>query len=83
MPTEKDPPAPASGVAVTAQGSQDASPAPTLSQWLQLMLAEIARKREELESAHAEAARRALEGEPQEIVDREAHALRQRRPSER
>ena len=34
-----------------------------LSQWLQLMLAEIARKREELESARTEAARRAAENE--------------------
>ena len=32
-----------------------------LSQWLQLMLAEIARKREELEHARAEDARRASE----------------------
>jgi hypothetical protein len=34
-----------------------------LSQWLQLMLAEITRKQEDLESAHAEARRRALEQE--------------------
>ena len=40
-----------------------ASPVQPLSKWLQLMLAEIARKREELESARAEAARRAAEGE--------------------
>lgn len=37
------------------------SPVAPLSQWLQLMLAEIARKREELERANAEAARRAAE----------------------
>ena len=36
-----------------------------LSQWLQLMLAEIARKREENESARTEAARRASEGDPE------------------
>ena len=34
---------------------------PALSEWLQLMLGEIARKREELERAHAEEQRRALE----------------------
>jgi hypothetical protein len=39
--------------------SQEESPVAPLSQWLQLMLAEIARKREDLERAHAEAARRA------------------------
>ena len=37
------------------------SPVVPLSQWLQLMLAEIARKREELERANAESARRASE----------------------
>jgi hypothetical protein len=31
---------------------------PALSEWLQLMLAEIARKREDLEQAHEEDARR-------------------------
>jgi hypothetical protein len=36
-------------------------PAPPLSQWLQLMLAEIAAKREAQEHAHAEEARRRLE----------------------
>jgi hypothetical protein len=35
---------------------------PALSEWLQLMLAEIARKREELEHARAEQAQRVLEG---------------------
>jgi hypothetical protein len=39
--------------------SHEESPVAPLSQWLQLMLAEIARKREELEHAHDEAARRA------------------------
>jgi hypothetical protein len=39
--------------------SQEESPVAPLSQWLQLMLAEIARKRDDLELAHAEAARRA------------------------
>jgi hypothetical protein len=34
-----------------------------LSEWLQLMLAEIARKREELERARAEEARRLTESE--------------------
>ncbi|HEY1491941.1 MAG TPA: hypothetical protein VGF35_04900 [Steroidobacteraceae bacterium] len=34
-----------------------------LSQWLQLMLAEITRKQEDQESAHAELRRRALEQE--------------------
>ena len=33
----------------------------SLSQWLQLMLAEITRKQEDLESAHAEAERRTAE----------------------
>jgi hypothetical protein len=37
------------------------SPAPTLSFWLQLMLAEIAARREALESARAEEARRRAE----------------------
>jgi hypothetical protein len=35
-----------------------------LSEWLQLMLAEIARKQEERERARAEEARRALEAQP-------------------
>jgi hypothetical protein len=47
----------ASPVAPLSQ--QEPSPVAPLSQWLQLMLAEIARKREELERAHDEAARRA------------------------
>jgi hypothetical protein len=34
-----------------------------LSEWLQLMLAEIARKQDEVERARAEAARRAAEPE--------------------
>ena len=34
---------------------------PALSEWLQLMLAEIARKRDDLEIARAEDARRATE----------------------
>ncbi len=38
-------------------------PAQSLSPWLQLMLAEIARKREELEQARAEQLRRAAEEE--------------------
>jgi hypothetical protein len=37
------------------------SPTPPLSPWLQLMLAEIARKRAEREHERAEAARRVLE----------------------
>lgn len=36
-----------------------------LSEWLQLMLAEIARKQDELERARAESARRAAEHEAQ------------------
>jgi hypothetical protein len=43
--------------------SQKTSPVAPLSQWLQLMLTEIARKREELERAHAEAARRSAESD--------------------
>jgi hypothetical protein len=35
-----------------------------LTEWLQLMLAEIARKREDLEQARAEEARRASEAPP-------------------
>ena len=49
----KDSPAPAL--------SGQESPAPALSQWLQLMLAEIAAKREALERARAEEARRRAE----------------------
>ena len=51
-PSQKDP---SHGVSLSPQES----PVAPLSQWLQLMLGEIARKREELEHAHAEAARRA------------------------
>jgi hypothetical protein len=49
---------------------EERSPAATpsavapLSQWLQLMLAEIARKREELECTRREQARRELERAP-------------------
>jgi len=39
----------------------DPSPPSTLSPWLRLMLAEIARKREDLEQARAEEQRRATE----------------------
>jgi len=39
---------------------------PALSEWLQLMLAEIARKREELERARSEQARREREGSANE-----------------
>jgi hypothetical protein len=41
---------------------------PALSEWLQLMLAEIARKREELEHARSEQARRELERTAHEPV---------------
>jgi hypothetical protein len=41
--------------------SETESPAPTLSQWLQLMLAEIAARREALERARAEEAQRSAE----------------------
>jgi len=44
--------------------SQPESAAAPLSQWLQLMLAEIARKRDEQDSARAEAERRASENPP-------------------
>ena len=40
-----------------------ASPVQPLSKWLELMLAEIARKREDLEQARAEQLRRAAEAE--------------------
>jgi hypothetical protein len=63
-PGEKPPVAPLSQE-VTAQSH-------ALSPWLQLMLAEIARKREDLASAHAEAARRQLEAGAQEPRDRKA-----------
>ena len=43
--------------------SQETSPVAPLSQWLLLMLAEIARKREELERANAETVRRAAEND--------------------
>jgi hypothetical protein len=49
-PAEKESPAPAS--------SSHDSQAPALSQWLQLMLAEISARREALERARAEEARR-------------------------
>jgi hypothetical protein len=62
---------------------QQTPQAAALSQWLQLMLAEIARKRDDLESARAEAARRALEGTPQEIADRATDGAPHGRPSER
>ncbi|HKD55258.1 MAG TPA: hypothetical protein VKB72_13665 [Steroidobacteraceae bacterium] len=48
-----------SPVAPLSQGRE--SPVAPLSQWLQLMLAEIDRKRDEHERARAEAARRASE----------------------
>ena len=44
--------------------SQKEVPVAPLSQWLQLMLAEIARKRDEQETARAEAERRASENPP-------------------
>ena len=52
-----------------------------LSEWLQLMLAEIARKREELEHARAEDARRSAEraGEPGEADDGVSAGLTQER----
>lgn len=45
--------------------SESESPAPVLSFWLQLMLAEIAAKHEALERARAEDARRRAERETQ------------------
>jgi len=55
---------------VSALSPGEEPPVAPLSQWLQLMLAEIARKREALASAHAEAARRELEAAPQDACDR-------------
>jgi hypothetical protein len=49
-----------------------------LSEWLQLMLAEITRKQEELERAHAETARRASEQAPHAPRDT-GKGVRQRR----
>jgi hypothetical protein len=49
-----------------------------LSAWLQLMLAEIARKRDELERAHVEQTRRAAEQ-----AQAAAHDAVQRTPSHR
>lgn len=43
-----------------------------LSEWLQLMLAEIARKGEDLERARAEEARRASEAAPDSVKDARA-----------
>ena len=40
-----------------------------LSEWLQLMLAEIARKQEQLQSERAESARRATEQQPHSARD--------------
>ena len=51
--SQKDAPAPAL--------SRKESPAPALSQWLQLMLAEIAAKREAQQRARAEEAQRTAE----------------------
>jgi hypothetical protein len=51
----------------------------TLSAWLQLMLAEIARKRDEAEREHAEQTRRAAEQAPApapDAVQRHAAAVR-------
>ena len=53
-PSGQEPPAPAL--------SETESPAPALSQWLQLMLAEMAARREALERARAEEVRRRAEG---------------------
>jgi len=53
---------------------QDTAHVAALSQWLQLMLAEIARKREDLERARAEAARRELEGAAHKAAGRDAGA---------
>jgi hypothetical protein len=57
IPEEEDSPA-----AMPSAGGQP--PVAALSPWLQLMLAEIARKREELERARREQARRELERAP-------------------
>jgi len=56
---------------VSALSPGKESPVAPLSQWLQLMLAEIARKREELASARAEAARRELEAAPRDAGARD------------
>ena len=47
-----------------------------LSEWLQLMLAEIARKQEELERARAETARRATEQQAHRDAGKEARHRR-------
>ena len=60
---EEESPAPALSVKESPAPplSGQESPAPALSFWLQLMLAEIAAKREALERARAEEARRSTE----------------------
>ncbi|HYB32966.1 MAG TPA: hypothetical protein VED45_05995 [Steroidobacteraceae bacterium] len=55
------------------------SRAPVLSQWLQLMLAEIARKRTEREHERAEAARRVLERAAEEAETRAERAAAETR----
>ncbi len=57
---------------------------PALSEWLQLMLAEIGRKREEAERARDEEAQRALDTEakrPLHTEARRAHDARQPKPN--
>jgi len=62
LPQEEGPQAAARQKSNSPQpGAQEKSNAAPLSAWLQLMLAEIARKRAELDSARAETARRELE----------------------
>jgi hypothetical protein len=55
-----------------------------LTEWLQLMLAEIARKREDLEQARAEEARRASETPPKLETGRpEVRSLEEARAARR
>ena len=56
---------------VAPLSQEETAHAQALSPWLQLMLAEIARKRDDLASARAEAARRELEAAPQEGGERD------------
>ena len=46
-----------------------------LSEWLQIMLAEIARKRDDVELARSEEAKRATEGQPSSPPVKEARIV--------
>jgi hypothetical protein len=47
-----------------------------LSEWLQIMLAEIARKRDDADLSRAEDAKRATEGQPSPAPAKESHVTR-------